>query len=220
MKEFFDHLDRVSAALGDPEYLFLVLEPLQVWGVAFGLVGLAITWFLKNEKLQIAALAVLVVSALSVLPYLQARKTAQIRIEKVFSIDYTSRAKGFSGNTADRIEHRWIFLALAGVATGAILVGPRRNRLGTGLTIACAVFSIQAINYGMWAHYQDCLAYHPNLKQNDAPVKNKIRAEPAATRTAAAETPKTKSKSAATSAKSEAPTAVIREVRPLGGATP
>lgn len=220
MKEFFDHLDRVSAALGDPEYLFLVLEPLQVWGVALGLIGLAITWFLKNEKLQIAALSLLIVSALSVLPYLQARKTAQVRIEKVFSIDYASRAKGFSGNTADRLEHRWIYLALAGVATGAILVGPRRNRLGTGLTIACAVFSIQAINYGMWAHYQDSLAYHPNLKQNDAPVKGKIRAEPTATRTAAVETPKTKSKSVTTAKSEGPPTAVVREVRPLGGANP
>ena len=62
MKEFFDHLDRITAALQDPEYLFLVLEPLQLWGIAFGLLGLAITWFLKSEKLQVASLIVVVVS--------------------------------------------------------------------------------------------------------------------------------------------------------------
>ncbi|MCB1085722.1 MAG: hypothetical protein KDM63_01645 [Verrucomicrobiae bacterium] len=213
MKEFFDHLDRITAALQDPEYLFLVLEPLQLWGIAFGLLGLAITWFLKSEKLQVASLIVVVVSALSVVPYLQARKTAQTRIEKVFSLEAPARAKGFSQNTADRLDHRWVYLALAGVAGAAILVGPRRNRLGMGLALGCVAFSLHAIQYGLWMHYQDSLAYHPNLKQNEAPVKEKLRAEPAESH---AET-----RTAAVSSRSTEPhSATVREVRPLGAAAP
>jgi hypothetical protein len=213
MKEFFDHLDRITAALRDPEYLFLVLEPLQIWGIAFGLVGLVITWFLKNEKLQVASLIVVVVSALSVLPYLQARKTAQVRIEKVYSASYAARAQEFSKNTAARLESRWIYLALAGIAGAAILVGPRRNRLGMGLALGCAAFALHGISHGLWMHYQDSLAYHPNLKQNEAPVKGKIRAEPVGSK------PEPAATSVAT--KSTAPpTTAIREVRPLGPAAP
>ena len=213
MKEFFDHLDRITAALRDPEYLFLVLEPLQIWGIAFGLVGLVITWFLKNEKLQVASLIVVVISALSVLPYLQARKTAQVRIEKVYSASYAARAQEFSKNTAARLESRWIYLALAGIAGAAILVGPRRNRLGMGLALGCAAFALHGISQGLWMHYQDSLAYHPNLKQNEAPVKGKIRAEPVGSKPEPAAT--------AMATKSTAPpTAAIREVRPLGPAGP
>lgn len=214
MKAFFDHLDRIVAALQDPEYLFLVLEPLQVWGIAFGLLGLVITWFLKNEKLQVASLAVVAVCALSVLPYLQARQKAQVRIEKVYSASYAARAKQFTANTSDRLEHRWIYLALAGVAGAAILVGPRRNRLGLGLALGCVAFSLQGIHHGLWMHYQDSLAYHPNLKQNEAPVKEKLRAEPA-------DIAGSEPRSATVATQSAAPrAATLREVRPLGGVAP
>ena len=132
-------------------------------------------------------------------------------------IDKTARKKVIKANTADRLSHRWLYLALAGVAGAAILVGPRRNRLGMGLALGCAVFSLQAIHYGLWMHYQDSLAYHPNLKQNEAPVKEKLRAEPvearSATRTAAVESP-------AAAAASSSPAAVLRDVRPLGAAAP
>ncbi|MBL9151513.1 MAG: hypothetical protein JNK37_03470 [Verrucomicrobiales bacterium] len=214
MKEFFDHLDRIAAALQDPEYLFLVLEPLQIWGVAFGLLGLIITWFLNNEKLQVAALIVVLVSALSVWPYLEARQTAQPRIEKILAANYGTRAKQFTNHTTDRLEHRWIFLALAGIAGAAILVGPRRNRLGMGLALGCVAFSLHGIQYSLWMHYQDSLAYHPNLKQNEAPVKEKIRAEPV-------QAPKTETRAATIATQSTAPaTATLREVRPIGGITP
>lgn len=178
MKKFIEQMEKMAEAFRDPEYLFLVLEPLQVWGVAFGLVGLVVTYFLKNEKLQVVSLILIVVSALSVLPYLHARSTAQARIEKIYEVSAPSRAKGFHANTADRLDHRWLYLALAGIAGAAVLVGPRRNRLGFGLAVGSVAFSLYAINYGLWMHYQDSLAYHPNLKQNEAPVKEKIRAEP------------------------------------------
>ncbi|MCB1062596.1 MAG: hypothetical protein KDN20_06720 [Verrucomicrobiae bacterium] len=217
MKEFIDQLERITEALKDPEYLFLVLEPLQIWGVAFGLLGLVITYFLKNEKLQVASLIVITVSALSVLPYLQARKTAQTRIEKVFSVSAPSRAKGFHANTADRLDHRWLYLALAGVAGAAILVGPRRNQLGFGLAIGSVAFSLYAINYGLWMHYQDSLAYHPNLKQNEAPVKEKIRATPAEE-----SAPKPATVTASPISKPEPPpktSVATREIRPLAVGT-
>ena len=86
MKEFFEKLETLSSAFDDPEYLFLVLEPLQTWGVAFGLIGLVVTYFLKNEKLQVASLIVIAVSALSVIPYLGARTAAETRIEKVYVV--------------------------------------------------------------------------------------------------------------------------------------
>ena len=49
MKEFFEKLETLTSAFDHPEYLFLVLEPLQTWGIAFGLIGLVVgvpaTWF-------------------------------------------------------------------------------------------------------------------------------------------------------------------------------
>lgn len=218
MKEFFEKLETLTSAFDDPEYLFLVLEPLQTWGIAFGLIGLVVTYFLKNEKLQVASLIVIAVSALSVIPYLGARTAAETRIEKVYVVSAPARAKGFQANTVDRLEHRWLYLALAGVAGAAVLVGPRRNRLGFGLAIGSVAFSIYAINYGMWMHYQDSLAYHPNLKRNEAPVKEKIRAEPTTEETVTVE----KATRNEPKREREAPPAQPaskREIRPLTAGT-
>ena len=133
MKAFIDQLERLAEAFGDPEYLFLVLEPLQYYGIGIGVIGLIATYVLKKEKLQVAALTVMVVSALSILPYLGARQAAQNRIEKVYRIESPARVKGFTSNTEDRLEHRWVYLVIVGIGGAAILVGPRRNRLGQGL---------------------------------------------------------------------------------------
>lgn len=182
MKAFIDQLERLSEAIRDPEYLFLLLEPLQFYGIGLGVIGLIVTFFLKNDKLQVAALAVVVLSALSVLPYLGARQSAQNRIEKVYKIESPARVKGFTANTENRLDHRWVFLALAGVGGAALLVGPRRNRLGLGLAVASIAFGLYAVHYSLWMHYQDSLAYHPNLKTNEAPVKEKLKAKPVADR--------------------------------------
>ncbi len=216
MKEFIEQMEKMTAAFRDPEYLFLVLEPLLVWGIAFGLVGLVVTWFLKNEKLQVVSLIIMIASALAVVPYLQARGNAQERIESVYKVSDPSRAKGFHTNTLDRREHRWLYLALAGIAGAAVLVGPRRNRLGLGLAIGSVAFSLYAINYGLWMHYQDSLAYHPNLKQNEAPVKDKIRAEPVEEK--ATETVSRPPEPAPTETPPES--ATRRAVRPLTAGTP
>jgi disulfide bond formation protein DsbB len=204
MKPFIDQLEKLSEALRDPEYLFLVLEPLQFYGIGIGVLGLIATYFLKNDKLQIAALAVIVISAVSVIPYLGARQSAQERIEKVYKIESPARVKGFTANTQDRLDHRWVFLVLAGVGGMALLVGPRRNRLGLGLAAASVAFGLYAVHFSLWMHYQDSLAFHPNLKINESPVQEKLRAKPA-------EEPSVPKK--------KTPSAPGREIRPLTAGT-
>ncbi|MCB1236354.1 MAG: hypothetical protein KDM91_14905 [Verrucomicrobiae bacterium] len=213
MKEFLDHFEKLLGAFKDPEYLFLVLEPVLFYGIGIGVIGLIAAWFLKNERLQLASLIVIAVSALAIFPYLGARESAQKRIVKVYEIESPTRAKAFSTNTADRIDHKWIYLALAGVAGAAILVGPRRNRLGLGLAIGAVVLGLHGVNYSLWMHYQDSLAFHPNLKTNDAPVKEKLRAKPIES-TVEKSTPAPKPAPAAADDRIPAPTPP-REIRPL-----
>ena len=205
MKAFIDQLERLAEAFGDPEYLFLVLEPLQYYGIGIGVIGLIATYVLKKEKLQVAALTVMVVSALSILPYLGARQAAQNRIEKVYRIESPARVKGFTSNTEDRLEHRWVYLAIVGIGGAAILVGPRRNRLGQGLAIAALAFGLYGVHYSLWMHYQDSLAYHPNLKTNESPVTEKLKAKPLVDEAGSEPKPR----------KPDAPKDSGREVRPL-----
>ena len=181
MKEMFEQLEKLSGALQDAEYRFLVLEPILFYGIALGIIGFIASYFMKAEKLQIAALVVIAVSAFIFLPYIGARSKAQTRIEKVYQIDSPSRAKGFADNTWMWKKNKWIYYSVAALALATILVGARRNRLGLALSIATLAFGMLAMKNSAWMHYKDALAYHPNLKTNDSPVKEKLRAKPTST---------------------------------------
>lgn len=215
MKELLNQLDRMGTALGDPEYLYLVLEPLLFYGIGFGLLLFIITFFLKNERLQISALIVVAVMALAIVPYMKNRAAAQPRIESVYKVSDASRVSGFRNNTIDRKDHRWLYLTLAGVAGAAILVGPRRNKLGLGLAGATVLLGLYTANYSLWMHYQDSLAFHPNLKSNsDAPVKKKIAERERETKPAASR-PVAKPVAASESPEPSPTQRKIREVKPL-----
>lgn len=173
MSEFFAQLEKLLQALADPEYQFLVLEPLLFWLVAAGSVCFGYAYFSKKERLQIVGLSFILAGALVFLPYLGARKASAQRIEQVFKLESPSRSKNFAENTRQREEQRWVYLMLAGVAAGAILVGPTRNRLGFALGVASMVLGIYTMERSLWMNYQDALAFHPNLKSNHAPVASK-----------------------------------------------
>ncbi|MCP5550563.1 MAG: hypothetical protein H7A53_06700 [Akkermansiaceae bacterium] len=82
MKEFLDHFEKLLGAFKDPEYLFLVLEPVLFYGIGIGVIGLIAAWFLKNERLLAPSSAIPAVSAVH-LPYLWRAQSAQKRIVKV-----------------------------------------------------------------------------------------------------------------------------------------
>ena len=180
MTAFAAKMESLSAALQDPEYLFLLLEPLLFYGIAFGVVLFLVTLFMKVEKFQVVALVFIAAAALTVIPYTGARKSAQDRIAQVYKIESPSRVRGFQEISENRAAHRWVYLLLAGLAGATILVGPRRNRLGLGLAVGSVAVGIYLANYGLWMHYQESLVYHPNLKNHEAPVREKIdRSRPA-----------------------------------------
>lgn len=166
MSEFFTQLEKLLAALADPEYQFLVLEPLIFWLVAAGVVIFGYAYFAKKERLLIVSLSLVLAGALVFLPYLGARKASSQRIEQVYRANDLSRSKSFVENTRQREEQRWLYLLLAGVAAGAILVGPTRNRLGLTLGIASVALGLYTMERSLWMNYQDALAFHPNLKSH------------------------------------------------------
>ena len=170
MSEFILQIEKLISAFGDAEYRFLMLEPLIFYGLLFGVLMFVCGFFFKAPKLQLAALITIGVAALSHIPYQDARLKAQPRIEQVYQIDSPARVKGFKENTEEWMAASWKFRLLILVTGMAIMIGVNRNRLGFGLGIAAAVLGLFVAKSAMWLHYQDAIAYHPNLKQHEAPL--------------------------------------------------
>lgn len=170
MSEFFLQTESLLSAAADPEYRYLLLEPLILYALLAGAAMLAVGFFIKAPRLQVAALAVLGAGAIVYFPYRDARLAAQPRIEQVYKSSAPARAKGFAENTSAWIGKSWQFRLLVLAAFGTILVGIQRNRIGFGLGVVTCLLGLVAAKNVMWLNYCDALAYHPNLTRHDAPI--------------------------------------------------
>lgn len=213
MSSFFDKIDRLTSAFGDPEYLHLLLEPLFIYGIGFGVVIYVLSLFMKDPRLQIVALVAITASSLVILPYLRNRDAAADRITKVYRIDEPARAAGFAANTKEWTEHRWIYLGLAMLAATAVFVGPKRNRLGYFLSASSAVTAGFVVILSTWMHYQEAVVSHPNLKTNRSPVRERVEAA-SRENAPAAPSPSHKKTAAVGAAKAEADANPLK-IRPI-----
>lgn len=170
MSEFIIQTEQLLSAFGDAEYRYLLLEPLIFYGILIGVVMLVVAYFMKKPKIQMAALITIGIAALAHVPYKEARIAAQPRIEQVYKISSPARVKGFKENTQGWIEASWKFRLLILATALAVMVGINTNRIGFALGIITVLLGINSTRTAVWLHYQDAIAYHPNLKQHVAPI--------------------------------------------------
>lgn len=176
MSEFIIQIEQLFSAFSDPEYRYLLLEPFIFFGILIG-VGMLVTgFFMKAPKLQMAALIVVGITAFAHVPYKEARLAAQPRMEQVYKISSPARVRSFNETTKGWVATSWKFRLLILITGVAILVGVNRNRFGTALGVATALLGLFVAKDAMWFHYQDAIAYHPNLKQHVAPIDKKAPA--------------------------------------------
>lgn len=177
MSDFIIQIGKLITAFGDAEYRYLLLEPLIFYGILIGVVMLGVGFFMKAPKLQFAALITVGISAFAHVPYKEARLSAAPRIEQVYKISSPARMKGFNENTQSWLETVWQFRLLVLLAAVTLMIGINRNRFGFGLGVATCLLGLTVAKNAMWLHYQDAIAYHPNLKKHEAPIDRQPRVE-------------------------------------------
>ncbi|MEM7602689.1 MAG: hypothetical protein AAF357_14900 [Verrucomicrobiota bacterium] len=216
MSDFIIQIEKLITAFGDAEYRYLLLEPLIFYGILIGVVMLGLGFFIKAPKLQFAALITVGVCAFAHVPYKEARLSAAPRMEQVYKISSPARMKGFNENTQAWLEKIWQFRLLVLLAAATLMIGINRNRFGYGLGVATCLLGLIVSKNAMWLHYQDAIAYHPNLKKHEAPIdrKTKVDTPPAITQSQWSPEPAKKTYVAPSAA---APTSVTQ---PLSSSTP
>lgn len=173
MSEFIIQIEQLLRASADPEYRYLLLEPLIFYGIFIGIAMLITGHFMKAPKLQTIALVVVGIAALTHVPYKDARLAAQPRMEKVYKVKFPARVKGFNENTQEWIANSWKFKLLVLAALATVMIGVNRNKFGFGLAIATCALGLVAAKNALWLNYRDAIAYHPNLTVHDAPIDRK-----------------------------------------------
>ncbi len=164
-----DEIKLLFDKFGDPEYRHLILEPVLIYGVLLGVVAFVLAFLFKERKMQLAALVVVIVSALMIVPYLNSRTVADQRAEKLFS----SQAEEIAEQRETRKDTQWAYFAVAGLAMVTLLMGAHKGKAGLVVGIVTVGAGITLVLFSMSMHLRDAQIYHPNLRGGRSSVAKK-----------------------------------------------
>ncbi len=132
MTTFFQHLR-------DPEYMHVLLNPLPVYGLAYGTLALALALFLRNHRVTVAALVLVFVGAISAWPVYQYGESAYDRVK---SMSDPAGEQWLDEHMARGEKLIWMFYILAAVSATGIVVTLKWPR--TFLTVSSVALALSS----------------------------------------------------------------------------
>jgi dolichol kinase len=161
-------IDAILRDLRQPEYIHVLINPLPVYGLAMGLVGLIVAFFLKSRPAQIVALILILICAASAWPAFVFGKQAK---DRVLSME-NEVGQAWLEEHEDRAEDLiWFFYGLA-LLSAVALVAPRKwPRSATPLAIAVIFLSAVTLGAGGYIANAGGKIRHREFRNVPPPVK-------------------------------------------------
>ena len=161
-------IDAILQDLRQPEYIHVLINPLPIYGLAMGLLGLIIAFFLRSRRAQIATLIIVLVSAASAWPVYEFGEQAYDRVLSMAD----EPGQAWLDEHQDRAEDCiWFFYGLA-VLSGIALVVPRKwPRSATPLVISVILLSAVTLGFGGYIAYAGGRIRHREFRNVPPPPK-------------------------------------------------
>src|SRR5262249_50172097 len=161
-------IDALLRDLRQPEYIHVLINPLPVYGLAMGFLGLVVAFFLKSRAAQIVALIVVLVGAASAWPVYEFGEQGYDRVLSMSD----DPGHAWLDEHRDRAEDLiWFFYALA-VLSAVALVAPRKwPRLATPLLVATILLSVVTLGCGGYIAYAGGKIRHREFRNVPPPEK-------------------------------------------------
>jgi len=161
-------IDAILRDLRQPEYIHVLINPLPVYGLAMGLLGLIIAFFLRSRSAQIATLIIVLICSASAWPVYEFGEQAK---DRVLSME-NEAGDAWLEEHQDRAEDLiWLFYALA-VMSAAALIVPRKWPSSTGpLVIAVILLGLATLGAGGYIAYAGGKIRHREFRNVPPPTR-------------------------------------------------
>jgi hypothetical protein len=159
-------LASLSKDLSQPEYIHVLLNPLPVYGLTMGIIGLIIALFLRSRPAQIATLALILFSGAITWPVVHYGEEGYDRVLSMSDDPGQAWLKVHEHRANDLA---WLFYVLAGLATAAIFVPLKSPRTATVLSIATLLFSLAVLGVGGYIAHAGGKIRHREFRNQPAP---------------------------------------------------
>jgi len=154
--------------LQQPEYIHVLLNPLPVYGLLVGWVGLIIGLVLRSRPAQIATLSLVLLSSISAWPVYEFGEQGYDRV-----LSMTDEA-----GEAWLDEHRyraenliWVFYALSAVSTFAIAAPIKWPKSSMPLAVAVVLLGAVTLGSGTYIAYAGGRVRHREFRNETPPPK-------------------------------------------------
>jgi len=154
--------------LRQPEYIHVLLNPLPVYGLLVGWVGLVIGLALRSRRAQIATLTLVLLSSISAWPVYE---FGQQSYDRVLSMtDEAGEA------WLDEHMHRaeiliWVFYALAALTAFGIAAPIKWPKSSTPLAVAVILLGAVTLGGGAYIAYAGGRVRHREFRNEPPPAK-------------------------------------------------
>ena len=154
--------------LRQPEYVHVLLNPLPIYGLASGWIGLIIALFLRSRHAQIATLAVVLISSASAWPVYEFGEQAYDRVLTMADDD----GQAWLDEHRDRAEDLiWIFYSLAALSAIAIVTPIKWPKSSVPLVIAVLLLGAVTLGASGYIAYAGGRIRHREFRNEPPPSK-------------------------------------------------
>ena len=163
--------------LRQPEYIHVLINPLPVYGLAVGLIGLFIALWQRSRPATIVALVIVLISAGSAWPVYEYGERAY---DGVLSMADEAGRAWLAAHKARAENLIWFFYAVAILSTIALIVPIKWPRSSVWLSIVVLVVGAASMGVGGYISYAGGRIRHREFR-NEPPPQHSAAATPEGT---------------------------------------
>ena len=158
----------LQALQRQPEYIHVLINPLPIYGLAVGWIGLVIAFFLRSRPAQIATLALVLISAAAAWPVYEFGEESYDRVLSMTDDDGHDWLDEHQ-RRADQLIY--FFYALAGLSALAIAFPIKWPKTSTSLVITTILFGGIVLGMGGYIAYAGGKIRHKEFRTEPPPKK-------------------------------------------------
>jgi hypothetical protein len=133
-----------------PDYLHVLLNPIPVYGLAMGVIGLLVAFALRSRAARVVALVVICLSSAAAWPVWHYGEKAYDDVMMVADKEGTS----WMDEHRSRAEKLIVaFYALAALSLGSLLIPLKKPRADLPLSVATLILALAVLGMGAWIAY-------------------------------------------------------------------
>ncbi len=161
-------IDSILRDLRQPEYIHVLINPLPIYGLAMGLLGLIVAFFLRSRRAQIVTLIIVMVSAASAWPVYEFGEQAENPVISMADAD----GQAWLAEHKDRAEDLiYFFYGLALLSAAAIAAPMKWPKTSTSLLVSVILVGAITLGCGGYIAYAGGKIRHREFRNVPPPPK-------------------------------------------------